>query len=297
MTLPNCPICHSFSVKLKYEFTSHNYFACRQCTVEFLFPFPTSEEIMSLYKNEDYFKKGNIGTGYEDYTGELRGYELTFRKKIKYLVSIGCTSKSKILEIGPGPGIFLKELREMNFQSVMGLELNPYALDEMHKAGIHAVQGTINNLPREEKYDLIVMLDVFEHILSPEEFLKDLKEHLNLNGLLLITTPVTDSLLCRFSGKNWVSYKIPEHFLLYNRAALKNMLAKSGFHIVSMKSTIQYVSLRFILKRIHTLSGIFRLFPILSNIPGFLSVIIPITSGSVDVIARLSSRDNNAKKS
>jgi SAM-dependent methyltransferase len=108
------------------------------------------------------------------------------------LKTLNLPKNAKILEIGIGTGGNLEMLAK--FGEVQGIEMNPRAIELAH-------QKTNNNFNIHEgmcpdgiptfadKFDLICMFDVLEHIEKDEETLLALHTLLAKNGTLMITVP------------------------------------------------------------------------------------------------------------
>lgn len=99
------------------------------------------------------------------------------------------SSNSKILEIGFGNGAFLGFAREHNY-NIEGVEV----IDELlyrAKENNYIVYKDLQEIKSTSKYNLIVLLDVLEHI--PKEditnFLKQLSNLLALNGAVILRVP------------------------------------------------------------------------------------------------------------
>ena len=127
-----------------------------------------------------------------------------------------------ILEIGCGPGDFLKKLKEKNIKNV-GLEFNDEAIKKCHKKKLTVHQETIqkhaqNNI---EKYDLVCSFQVMEHIAEIKEALSASLKTLKPGGLLVISVPNDDSFI-KNDPDNLMETP-PHHMSRWNRKTLKNL--------------------------------------------------------------------------
>jgi len=65
------------------------------------------------------------------------------------------------------------------------------------------------------KFDLIMMLNLIEHVRDPVAVLQKMKRHAGADGLILIKTPNYDSLDARiFRHRNWVGLHCPRHWVI-----------------------------------------------------------------------------------
>jgi len=106
------------------------------------------------------------------------------------------------LEIGCGNGIIAFELnRRGHLESYVGLDMNKDAIDEAVKVKKCLKESKItflaedafkflDSVDKNKKYDYVILYDFIEHIYSPEEFLKDLLNHLgNDKAIFLVSVP------------------------------------------------------------------------------------------------------------
>ena len=98
--------------------------------------------------------------------------------------------KIKILDLGCGDGKIAEELIKKGHE-VDGLDSSGYAVNEAKKKGINAVLGDVEStLPfAESSFDLVLLLDVLEHLYDQEVVLKNIYEVLKPGGQLIISYP------------------------------------------------------------------------------------------------------------
>lgn len=100
----------------------------------------------------------------------------------------------RILEIGCGSGQTLEMLKKKHFcAETMGIELFATAADEARTRvdTVYCMDVEKSPLPEQiGKFDLILLLDVLEHLIDPWTFLRRLKEeHLAVGGKIIISLP------------------------------------------------------------------------------------------------------------
>lgn len=135
-------------------------------------------------------------------------------------------AKAKIYEVGCGSGGNLPMLAK--FGEVYAGEMNDWSRDYANKRNI-AKTIEYTELPGKpafinERFDLIVMLDVIEHIENDKASLEVLKSQLNDNGKLIITVPAYSFLWSKFD-------ELSHHKRRYTRNSISNVANAAGFKI------------------------------------------------------------------
>lgn len=107
--------------------------------------------------------------------------------------AIGEPSQARVLEIGFGNGAFLGYCRRRGWD-VVGVEIDARLRARADCAGFKAVSN-MSALPDNDRYDLIVLFDVLEHVASDElvDFLGGLALRLSPGAALLLRVPNGDS--------------------------------------------------------------------------------------------------------
>ena len=135
--------------------------------------------------------KNNIYINWKNWNSDLFGKtskleEAYFGNIIKML---RLKKSPKILEVGFGNGAFLGYLTKKNF-NCEGVESNQNLVNLALKNNYSAYQS-FSEIDKNNKYDLIVLFDVIEHIPleNIEDFLKDLSIYLNDSGSIFMRFP------------------------------------------------------------------------------------------------------------
>jgi 2-polyprenyl-3-methyl-5-hydroxy-6-metoxy-1,4-benzoquinol methylase len=279
-----CLLCGAPQVA-RHDFGRHRVMYCAVCALGQLAPLPTATELAALYDSPAYFE-GDDAVGYAGYTADAPQLRRTFGAKLAWLARSG--PLDALAEIGCGPGYLLQVAREAGVRELVGVDHNPWAVDQVRAAGIEAHRGSVEALPAGRRYDAVAMLDLLEHVPAPVPFLREVAARLKPGGRLLIMTPNIRSALARLSGRRWVSFKIPEHVVYYSPKSIRLVLARAGFEVTAVRSATQYVTVEFALDRLSHLSpyGTRALRAVLRPL-GLERSVVPVTNGSIDVIARL----------
>jgi len=139
-------------------------------------------------------------------------------------------SEARILEVGTGTGGNLDLLAE--FGRVAGFEMSreAIAIAERKTAGRHDVrQGTCPDaIPFEdERFDLVCLFDVLEHIDRDRETLAALRAHLSPGGRILLTVPANPWM---FGPHD----RFLHHKRRYTRAGLAGVAKAAGLEIETL---------------------------------------------------------------
>lgn len=283
----SCPICGPDTAAVtRYIFDPYRVVACSSCGLTYLSPRLTEQAILELYKNEAYYNSNISGQGYDEYMEISDNWVKTFTLRLKQIAPY--KSAGKALDIGCGPGYFLTAAQNLGFD-VHGLDPSDYIVEQAQKTwGDRIRLGLIESAAYPpESFDLVVAFDTFEHIYDPKKFLTAIHGVLKPGGVLAITTPDPTSLLSKISGKNWVSYKLPEHVFYWSPETIRKILSEH-YEVLEVRRAGQYATLGFLFRRL------FRL----GNNPGkFLNGLIRFLNkfsiysdnGSITAIARKSS--------
>lgn len=120
----------------------------------------------------------------------------TFSKIEKFLPVL--KGNEKIIDIGCGHGGVSSELIKRGFE-VYGVEINDEAIISLEEKGFKVFKKDINKpLNIEEKFDIVLILDVLEHLFDPFFLLNEAKKITKQGGAIIINVPLYFDILDRF---------------------------------------------------------------------------------------------------
>lgn len=148
------------------------------------------------------------------------------------------TGGRRLLDVGCSTGGLLSVARSRGW-TAEGLELGQasaaYAREELGLA-VHCI-SLFEYEPPPQSYDVVVFLEVVEHLEAPVDALRRIATWLKPGGLLLVSTPNFDSLFRRLHGPKWWVVNCPdEHIVFFNVATLRAALADAGFDVRSSRT-------------------------------------------------------------
>ena len=219
---------------------------CKYCKFIHINPIPSSEELEDFYQNEYYQKtKPNYIIGNEK---DIRYQNYTFDEKLDFIESKISGKQKKILDIGSGPGFFLRRAKKRGW-NVLGIEPSPIAYEYAKKQKIPTVQKFFHevNIKQLGKFDVIHMYDVLEHVNDPINILKESYSLLKKGGIIIIEVPNDFNPLQEIVQKSykkkeyWVTLssklKKFDHINYFNFKSISKLIEKIGFRIILKKST------------------------------------------------------------
>jgi len=128
-------------------------------------------------------------------------------------------SNLHILDIGCGTGKLMEELTQ--FGSVWGVDTHPQAIKFCRRRGLkHIYLQRLPNLRLKHKFDVIICLDVLEHIADDLTALKTIHHLLKTDGRLILTVPVYPWLFSYWD-------KILGHYRRYTPSRLERVLKRA----------------------------------------------------------------------
>ncbi len=279
-----CPLCGpAFEPTLRYDFSPYGVVSCPGCGLLFLSPRLSESAILDFYAGQEYFVSPVSGRGYDEYLDARSNWIKTFSRRLDQIGKY--QPPGKVLDIGCGAGFFLEAAQARGYD-VYGLDPSAYIVQvARQRFGDRIQQGVIETADYPpETFDLVVAFDTFEHIYHPLEWLQAVWHLLKPGGLLAITTPDPTSLLARLSGRNWVSFKIPEHVFYWSPATIRRALA-GNWEVLEISRAGQYATLGFLFRRLFRLpaEGPRWLRPLIALLNRFS---LYSDNGSMTVIAR-----------
>ncbi|MFH1344272.1 MAG: class I SAM-dependent methyltransferase [Pseudomonadota bacterium] len=214
-----------------------SHVACDACAHIYLNPQPTPAALPVMYP-ENY---GTFSAKFKAGTNPLATIKNAVNFKRFKGVAGDLAKGARILDVGCGNGELLRTLAAARPDlELHGLDWHfpPATREELEAAGIHLIEGTLEDAPLPENlFDCVLMYQLVEHLWEPRASLSKLVTTLKPGGIIAIETPDTDGYDRRlFSAGTWGGYYVPRHLNLYNFNRLARLLSDTGLEIVQQKS-------------------------------------------------------------
>jgi len=138
------------------------------------------------------------------------------------------------LDVGGGAGEALTVLRSLDPRVRRTVVVDPAAgaAAAALQRGHEYVQSRIEEFASDSAFDLILMLNVIEHVETPRVVLERARAMLSPHGLLVIKTPNHESLDARlFRHASWGGYHCPRHWVLFTRESFLGLAGRAGLGV------------------------------------------------------------------
>ena len=236
-----CPFCAALKIRFWFnrKLSHHESYPihfCDGCRSAFVWPRPSDSELQSFYQANSY---GRLSHAQADAI-EARYYP-TKEQDARTLIS-GCLKmlhNRPLLDIGAGQGTLVHVARRCGFDA-QGVEPNPNdrrLFEELN--GFPPVArffdaefaGTVK-----EKYGVVVLNQVLEHLAHPDDILENLSKILTPDGVVVVAVPHFGSFLSLVQGKRDMFIKPPEHLNCFSKTGLMRLFARNGYHLLTLKT-------------------------------------------------------------
>lgn len=250
-----CAICSTadnFNIKFKENFDIDNLdegvFSARRVPDKYHYQIVRCNKCGLIYSNPILEEK-KINLLYKK-------SKLTYDKELSYLkktygyylrkITINNARRGNLLEIGCGNGFFLEEAIKVGFDNVYGIEPSKQAVS---KAPLKIKQKIIVDIFRKGQFknnffDVICSFQTLDHIIDPNELLKECYKILRKQGIIFCITHNTNALSAKFLGERSPIYDI-EHIHLFNENTLKRIFEKNGFKTINVFNISNNYPLRY----------------------------------------------------
>lgn len=204
-------------------------------------PQPKTENLFKYYESEDYISHTDSKRSlFEKVYHIIKQYSLN--KKVKILNKFS-GSKGSLLDVGAGTGDFLLCSKKSGW-FIQGIEPNLKARKLASKKGVDLLENIkeISN----EKFDVITLWHVLEHIPDLENYILKLKAMLKDKGIIIIAVPNYKSYDAQYYKEFWAAYDVPRHLWHFSPNSINFLFSKQKMKVVKILPMIfdsYYVSL------------------------------------------------------
>jgi methionine biosynthesis protein MetW len=159
------------------------------------------------------------------------------------LVSAMIPVGSRVLDVGCGTGLTAKELRDALGCEVVGLEPNEQRAEAARLHGYKVITGILDDLNVQEvgTFDVILFLDILEHLSDPASILETTKHFLKPHGFIVASVPNVAHWTVRLNllrGKfDYADAGIMDatHLRWFTESTVRRLFQWTGYRVIDWK--------------------------------------------------------------
>jgi len=213
---------------------------CHTCRFKHIVPVPTPAELEHVYGHEYYATEKPLYI--QRHLEDREWLDLVYAERYDAFERLLGAGRRRLLDVGSGPGLFLKHGAERGGWQVRGIEPASQAVAHSRGLGLDVTQGflgagTAASLGR---FDVVHMNEVLEHLPDPRAMLGLVHDLLDPGGLVALMVPNDYSPFqaalrdaCGMAPW-WVAP--PHHVNYFDVASIQRLLAER-FAVVSVETS------------------------------------------------------------
>ena len=162
---------------------------CEACGFVHIDPMPTQKELNKVYRDEYYTDEKPLFI--QQQIEDLEWWNVVYDDRYDFFEQNLSSESRRILDIGCGPGFFLKRGEDRQWKGT-GVEPSKQAAQHAKEIGIDVMNVLLHEAElddRGEKFDVIHMSEVLEHLPDPVSVCKTAYHLLNEGGILCVVVP------------------------------------------------------------------------------------------------------------
>jgi SAM-dependent methyltransferase len=155
--------------------------------------------------------------------------EYPLRGARHWFEGLGVTRSTRVLDVGCGDGMVVRDLAALGFTSVLGID--PFASTSVALAsGARIERAYVREITGE--FDVVMMNHSFEHVPNPLETLRAIAARMHPQAWCIIRIPTVSSWAWEHYRENWVQLDAPRHFFLHSLESIALVAASAGLKVV-----------------------------------------------------------------
>jgi SAM-dependent methyltransferase len=137
--------------------------------------------------------------------------------------------RGDLLDFGSGWGSVLNEAGRAGWRAT-GIEVDERKIAFCREHGLNVVYGDLLDHPfGAETFDAAIAEQVFEHLYSPVDYMKELHRVLKPSGVLYVAVPNFGGIGAKLRGPRWEYVHPASHVRYFDRRSLADLGARCGF--------------------------------------------------------------------
>ena len=233
----DCPACESAAHEHAFEKYGFNYARCRGCGTLFMTPRPSESLMADYYANsENYaFWSAHIFPA----TDAVRREKIHAGRieRVLELCDRHAVPTGTLVEVGAGYGTFGSLAKASGrFERVIAIEPTPEMAEACRAADLEVIESRIEDIAAGSlAAEVLVSLEVIEHLFAPKAFVGRCADLLRPGGLLILSCPNGEGFDIATLGPASQAVDV-EHVNLFNPGSIEALLRRHGFTEVAVST-------------------------------------------------------------
>lgn len=216
----------------------YRYWHCRECDALSIDPLP-DDRLAEIYP-PDYYSFVGSGSPLEEGGFVPKVKALLDRRRFdRVLVEIERTP-IRLVDVGGGSGGVAERIVRTSDRPVQAtvIDIDPASIEVAQQRGLGTFLGRFEDFPADAQFDVVLMLNVIEHVADPLACLAKSRNLLAPGGLIYLQTPNFRSLDARlFRSRSWAGLHCPRHWVVFSTEGLRSALVRSGLRPTRLSHT------------------------------------------------------------
>lgn len=230
----HCPVCGNLGNKylVKWGFV---YNKCVGCSLIFVNPRLTEQATLEMYQkgseaNEQWASSVNSSEHQKKFSVSY------FKEQVDVLMQYKATGH--LLDVGCGNGHFLSVAKNAGYD-VQGVELEENAVRIARESGLKVRSLLLSESElNQERFDIITMFGVLEHLFEPARDVSIIHSMLNDNGVFVGITPNAQSLVGMLLKHDARFYTPRNHPMIFSFQSIRYLFESHGFKILQLDTVL-----------------------------------------------------------
>ena len=201
---------------------------CATCGTVFVDPVPSADVLDAAYPDDFYGRRRSD-------TERIEEWFLSRRLRM-----CGPLAGCSVLDVGSGDGKFLRRALEAGATRATGVEPSAVGRTLAAATSIRSV-GDVGDLESDDRYDVVTLWQVFEHVPDPRRLGRAVVERVVPGGRLLVALPNVESFEAERFGPDWFHLDVPRHLVFPPSRTLRAVFEEFGMrHVKTVPFSVEY---------------------------------------------------------
>ncbi len=230
-----CPACDGASPLEAFEKYGFRYGRCAVCGTLFMTPRPSEGQMAEYYSKSEHYAFWSTHIFPATEAARREKIHAGRLERVLALCDERGVRPRTLVEVGAGYGTFgFLALESGRFERVIAIEPTPGMASACRLAGLEVIESRIEEVAAGSlSADVLVALEVIEHLFRPRTFVAQCARLLKPGGLLILSCPNGEGFDIELLGAGSQAIDV-EHVNLFNPRSIDGFLRGNGFRDISV---------------------------------------------------------------